>query len=144
MVDETEVQKLSYQLQLQQSAGEAVRQQIQAIQANIVEIGSVIEAIKNLKKMKGDTLVPLGAGTFLSCPKPNTEKIIISIGANLMVQKSPEEAVKMLEEKQQKLSDALKAAQQDLEQIAKNIQDLTNKASLLVAEESKNVRSSEK
>ncbi|MEM4348492.1 MAG: prefoldin subunit alpha [Candidatus Anstonellaceae archaeon] len=144
MVEEDEVQKISYQLQLQQSAGEAVKQQIQAIQANIVEIGSVIEAVKNLKKMKGDTLVPLGAGTFISCPKPNPEKVIISIGANLMVQKSPEDAIKLLQERQQKLYDTLKAAQQDLEQIAKNIQDLANKASVLAAEESKNVRPSEK
>ncbi len=142
MADEEELQRLSYELQVQQSNGEAIRQQIQAMQSNIIEIGSAIEAVKNLKKMKGDTLIPLGSGTFISCPKPNPEKVVISIGANLMVQKSPEEAVKMLEERQKKISDAMGIAQQDMGRVIQSIESLTQKASVLAAEENRDVRSS--
>jgi prefoldin alpha subunit len=142
MADEEELQRLSYELQVQQSNGEAIRQQIQSMQANIMEIGSAIEAVKNLKKMKGDTLIPLGSGTFISCPKPNPEKVVISIGANLMVQKSPEEAVRILEERQKKISDAMGAAQQDLGRVIQAIEALTQKASALAAEENRNVRAS--
>jgi len=140
MADDEELSRLSYELQMQQSNGEAIRQQLQSMQSSIVEIGSAMEAIGNLKKMKGDTLVPLGAGIFMSCPKPNPEKVVISIGANIMVQKAPEDAIKLLEERQKKISDAMGTAQQDLGRVIQSIEALTQRASALAAEENKNVR----
>jgi len=140
MADDEELSRLSYELQMQQSNGEAIRQQMQSMQSSIVEIGSAIEAIRNLKKMKGDTLLPLGAGIFISCPKPNPEKIVVSIGANIMVQKAPEDAIKLLEERQKKISEAMGTAQQDLGRIIQSIEALTQRASTLAAEENKNVR----
>ena len=56
--DDEELGRLSYELQIQQETGDAIRQQIQAMQANILEIGSAMEAVRNLKKMKGDALLP--------------------------------------------------------------------------------------
>ena len=140
MADEDELGRLSYELQVQQETGEAIRQQIRSMQANIVEIGSAIEAIRNLKKMKGDALVPIGAGVFISCPKPNPEKIVISIGANIMMSKPPEDAIKLLEERQKKISEAMGMAQQDLGKVISSIESLTQRASALAAEEDRNVR----
>ncbi len=142
MADEEELGRLSYELQVQQETGEAIRQQIQSMQASIVEIGSAIEAIRNLKKMKGDALVPLGAGVFISCPKPNPEKVVLSIGANVMVSKPPEEAIKVLEERQKKLSGAMGAAQEDLGKVIGAIESLTQRASALAGEEGRDVRPS--
>ena len=142
MADEEELGRLSYELQVQQETGEAIRQQIQSMQSSIVEISSAIEAIRNLKKMKGDALVPLGAGAFMSCAKPNPEKVVLSIGANVMASKTPEEAIKVLEERQKKLSDAMGTAQEDLGKVIESIEGLTNRASALAGEENRNVRPS--
>ena len=140
MADEEELGRLSYELQVQQETGEAIRQQIQSMQSNIVEISSAIEAIRNLKKMKGDALVPLGAGVFISCPKPNPDKVVLSIGASVMASKSPEEAIKVLEERQKKLSDAMGSAQEDLGKVIQTIEGLTQRASALAGEEGRDVR----
>ena len=140
MAVEEELGRLSYELQVQQETGEAIRQQIQSMQSNIVEISSAIEAIRNLKKMKGDALVPLGAGVFISCPKPNPDKVVLSIGASVMASKSPEEAIKVLEERQKKLSDAMGSAQEDLGKVIQTIEGLTQRASALAGEEGRDVR----
>lgn len=144
MANEQEINGIASELQLQQSRGEAIKQQIQQMQGNLLEIGGTIEAIKNLKKAKGDTLVPIGSGVLISCPKPDPEKVIISIGANVMLHKKPEDAIKMLEERQKSVMQAINIAQGDLGEVVKAIDSLTNRASLIAAqEERKNVRPSQ-
>jgi len=112
------------------------------MQQTVIEIGSAMEAITNLKKAKGDTLVPIGAGVFVSCPKPDPDRVLINIGANLMVNKKPEDAVKMLEDRQKKVREAMQEAQNELQQIVRMIEELTGRGNALSQTEEKNVRPS--
>lgn len=131
--EERELEEISNSLQVQQAKGDALRQQIEAMQSSVLELSAAMEALKNLEKVKGDTLVPLGAGVFISCPKPATEKVIMSIGASVMVQKKPEEAIKILVERQKKMTDAVELAQEDLKGIIGKIEELTRRASIIGA-----------
>jgi prefoldin alpha subunit len=140
MAAEDDMDRLAADLQLQQSKGESIHQQIMSMQESLMEMGGAVNALQNLKNMKGDALVPLGAGVFLSCPKPNPEKIIINIGANVMVQKSPEDAVKLLEERQKGIRGAINSAQEDLELTLNAIEEISKKANALAAQGEGNVR----
>jgi len=142
MANEEELNAIANELQMQQTRGEAIRQQMGQMQQTVIEIGSAIEAITNLKKAKGDTLVPIGAGVFVSCPKPDPDRVLINIGANLMVNKKPEDAVKMLEDRQKKVREAMQEAQNELQQIVRMIEELTGRANALSQIEEKNVRPS--
>jgi len=141
MADEEEVNSIANEMQLQQARGEVIRQQIQQMQRNILEISSAVDALNNLKKAKSDTLVPIGAGVLISCPKPASDRVIIDIGANIMVEKKPEEAVKMLQDRQKKIMAAVEESQKGLNEVVKAIERLTERASLIAAEgERGNVR----
>lgn len=140
MANDSELDGISTSLQIQQAKGEAIRAQMQQMEASILEINAAVDAIQNLKKAKSDTLVPVGAGVFISCPKPDADKVVINIGANVMVSKKPEEAVRMLEERQKKISDAIGSAQEDMGEVIKAIDELTQRASGIAAAEGKNVR----
>ena len=142
MGNEEELNKIEGELQMQQSRGEAIRQQIQGMQNSALEISTAIEALQNIKKVKGDTLVPIGAGVFFSCQKPEFDHVVMNIGAGIMVQKKPEEALGALMERQQKISDALRSAQEDMSEIISAIDTLTRRASAIGAEEERNVRPS--
>ena len=143
MAGEDELERISNDLQVQQAKGEAIRQQIQAMQGSILEVSAAMDALKNLQKAKGDTLVPLGAGVFMSCPKPDMDKVVVSIGAGVMVQKKPEDTIKLLDERINRMSEAVNLAQTDLGQVIKAIEALTERAGVLgAAEEGKNVRPS--
>jgi len=142
MANEDELNAIANELQMQQTRGEAIRQQMGQMQQTVIEIGSAMEAITNLKKAKGDTLVPIGAGVFVSCPKPDPDRVLINIGANLMVNKKPEDAVKMLEDRQKKVREAMQEAQNELQQIVRMIEELTGRGNALSQTEEKNVRPS--
>ena len=140
MANEAELDRIATSLQIQQAKGEAIRTQIQQMEATILEISAAVDAITNLKKAKSDTLVPVGAGVFISCPKPDPDKVVLNIGANVMASKKPEEAVKILEDRQKKISEAISAAQEDMGDVVRAIDELTQRASGIAASEGKNVR----
>lgn len=143
MAENDELDSIAAQLQMQQAKGDSIRTQMQQMQSNIIEIGGALEAIKNVKKASKDVLVPIGAGAYLSCPKPDSDKVIINIGANVMLHKKPEEAAKLLEERQKVVSDAVAVAQQDLEQVIKEMDELSHRANLLASGANRNVRASQ-
>jgi prefoldin alpha subunit len=142
MGNEEELNQIEGELQMQQSRGEAIRQQIQSMQSSSLEIATAIEALQNTKKVKGDTLVPIGAGVYFSCPKPDFERVVMNIGAGIMVQKKPEEALGVLLDRQKKISDAMKSAQEDMSQVITAIESLTQRAGVIGAAEERNVRPS--
>ena len=142
MAGNDDIDNIAAQLELQQAKGEAIRQQMQNMQGSMVEITGAMEAIRNLKKASRDLLVPIGAGAFLSCPKPDTEKVVVGIGANIMVQKKPEDALQLMEERQKMLTNSINAAQQDLEMVVNEIDNLSKRASALAAGANQNVRAS--
>ena len=108
----------------------------------MVEVTGAMEAIRNLKKANKDVLVPVGAGAYISCPKPDTEKVVVGIGANIMVQKKPEDAIKLMEERQKNIANSINAAQQDLEMVVNEIDNLSKQASAIAAGANQNVRPS--
>ena len=142
MGNEEELGRIEGELQMQQARGEAIRQQIQSMQSSSLEIATAIEALQNVKKVKGDALVPIGAGVYFSCPKPDFERVVMNIGAGVMVQKKPDEALGVLLDRQKKMTDAMKSAQEDMAQVISAIEDLTRRASAIGAQEERNVRHS--
>lgn len=143
MAEDDELDSIAAQLQLQQAKGDNIRSQMQQMQANVIEIGGAMEAIRNVKKATKDVLIPVGAGAYLSCPKPDPEKVVVSIGANVLVNKKPEEAIKLLEERQKTVGDAVVVAQQDLEAVIKEMDELSRRANLLASGANRNVRASQ-
>lgn len=142
MANEAELERIAAEMQMQQSRGDAIRQQIQQMQATMLEIGSAIDAVQNIRKAKGDTLVPVGAGVYLSCPKPDPERVVMNAGANVLLQKKPEEAARLLEERQKKVGGAIGEAQQELSDVVREIDRLSQQAGAIAASEEKNVRAS--
>lgn len=143
MSTEEELMRIDRELQANQAKGEALRQQIQMMQDSTLEVSTAIDALKNLQKIKGDALVPIGAGVYLPFSKPSFDHVVMNIGAGVMVQKTPEEAIKILADRQEKLSEALKSAQDSLEQVIRDIDLLNKQASSIAAQEERNVQPSE-
>ncbi len=145
MADEQEMNDIANEMQMHQSKGEIIRQQIQAMQSNILEISSTMDVLRNIKKAsKGDTLLPIGAGVMLACPKPDPSRVVVNVGANVMVEKKPEDALLMLEDRQKRIMKAVEESQKNLQEVVQAIEGLTKRASLIAAEGGRgNVRPSE-
>ena len=65
----------------------------------LLESRAALEAIKGLDGKSQEVLTQIGGGAMLRSSPPATDKVLLNIGANIVLEKSKEEAVAMLEER---------------------------------------------
>ena len=66
----------------------------------LVESRAALDALKGLgEKPKDEILVQIGGGAMLRSQPPSTDKVLIGVGANVVIEKPRAEAVAMLEER---------------------------------------------
>jgi len=65
----------------------------------LLEGRAALESIKGLDGMSPEVLTQIGGGAMLHSAPPSTDRVLINVGANIVIEKSKEEAVAMLEER---------------------------------------------
>jgi prefoldin alpha subunit len=66
----------------------------------LLESRAALDSIKGLSSQEAtEVLSQIGGGAMLRSQPPSTEKVLVSVGANVVIEKSREEAVAMLEER---------------------------------------------
>ena len=66
----------------------------------LLESRAALDSIKGLDgKPSGEVLTQIGGGAMLRSQSPSTDSVLVSIGSNIVIEKSKGEAVAMLEER---------------------------------------------
>ena len=65
----------------------------------LLESRAALESIKGLDGKSPEVLTQIGGGAMLHSPPPSTDRVLINVGSNVVIEKSKEEAVAMLEER---------------------------------------------
>ena len=74
----------------------------------MLEGRAALDAIKGLSgQSSGEVLTQIGGGIMLRSSPPETERVLVSIGANLVVEKPRDEAVAILEERGREIEKTL-------------------------------------
>ncbi len=74
----------------------------------MLEGRAALDAIKGLSgQSPGEVLTQVGGGIMLRSSPPETERVLVSIGANLVVEKPRDEAVAILEERGREIEKTL-------------------------------------
>lgn len=109
-----QAQDLLYEIQLlDEKKAEATRLEA-VIRHHLKEAESTIESIKELEKETGeDTLVPLGADVYVKSKISSNSTVLVSIGANVVLEKDNQFALNFLEER-------IKGLQINLQEIISN------------------------
>lgn len=119
MEDRERLNQLVNELNLYQGQAEVLNQQIETIRANIADLTIAEETLQTIKDQKGaETLVPIGAGSFIITEIKNTDEVIVGLGAGAAVKR--------------KISDAeegIKEQKKDLEEVSEKVADQLNKIS---------------
>ncbi|MBW2990932.1 prefoldin subunit alpha [Candidatus Woesearchaeota archaeon] len=94
------------QLQMLDQQIRQVQQYLQTFDQQLVEIRNVINSLKDLSKLKkGDAmLAPVASGIFVKAKLEDNEEVRVNVGSNIVVAKSVEDAVKMLEEQEAEIA----------------------------------------
>ncbi|HLC37831.1 MAG TPA: prefoldin subunit alpha [Candidatus Norongarragalinales archaeon] len=112
--NEREMQKLAMEMNYYRAQAEQIQQQASALRGLVQENRSSKESLE--KMSESETMFPTGSGVFVKA-KPSSKKVLVEIGAGVIVEKTADEAVKTLDERHEQLLKALDTIQDSLTQL---------------------------
>ena len=107
-MSEEQAQQFMQQLQMLEQYATNLSQRESAMANMLKEAHSTIDAIRALgEKQESETLVTIGTGVFIKTKISSKEKIILNIGAGIMLEKDKDSALAFLEAKIKEIEIAL-------------------------------------
>jgi len=124
MVNEKELQEKMLIYRTLESRLEALTRQRDLVSSKIVEIISTISSIDEIGKNQKDILFKLGGEAFTYGNVADKNKILVEIGAGVILEKSPEDGKEILIKRKQEMENALKEIQNNISQISSAMSQL--------------------
>ncbi|MDR2544920.1 MAG: prefoldin subunit alpha [Methanobrevibacter sp.] len=130
---QNELENIMNQINIYKNQAEIVQQQIDTIQTSLNEVGILEATIDDVQgKNVLNTLVPVGAGSFMEAEISNTNDIIMSIGAGVAIRKNIEDAKETVDQQKKDLQQSLDKMLVNLEKISSVISQLSPKVEELM------------
>ena len=115
------------------SQADLLQQQVEAIQASLTEVEILESTLEDIKDKKSlETMVPVGAGSFMNAEIKKTDEIIMSVGAGVAIKKSVEEAKETLASQKEELNSSLEKMMSNLQKISQIVAQLSPQAEELM------------
>ena len=121
--DEDTFRRLLTELRLLEGTAEALQNRINLISAATTELAFAAATIDGLAEEKKGSplLVPIGGGSFIKAEVATTETLVVGMGAGVSVDKSREDAKKVVEKRVAELEKSMTALQDQLGQVLERI-----------------------
>ncbi|MFB2623195.1 MULTISPECIES: prefoldin subunit alpha [Methanothermobacter] len=140
MEDQQKLEEIVNQLNIYQNQAELIQQQMEAVRATISELEILENTLKDIQEKEGsETLVPVGAGSFIKAELRETSEVIMSVGAGVAIKKNFEDAMETIDSQKKELEATLQRMGENLRKIT----DIMLKLSPQAEELLKRVRGSE-
>ncbi|MGC8816823.1 MAG: prefoldin subunit alpha [Candidatus Hadarchaeum sp.] len=134
-VEEREkLQRLLAEMNDGQAVVELLRQQASALAGSLSELNMTVGALKSLKELQpsADILVPLGSDTFIPAKLISAERVLVGLGADVMVERTVEEAIKFLEARIAEVEKAIEQTRTELKKVEERIEAIKPEAEKLL------------
>ncbi len=102
---EDHIQRKHKELQELEAYLQRLNNQLESLQEKSNEIANVKDALEEVKKIESgrETLVTLSNGIFLKGEIKETDKVLVNVGADVVVEKTIEEAKELVEEQEKEI-----------------------------------------
>ncbi len=133
MEDRQRLESLVNELNAYQQQAEVLQQQIETLNATISELSVAMDTLTTVKgEDNKETLVPIGAGSFLITELKNTDDVIIGLGAGVAVKKKIDDAKVTIAEQKAELEELREKMSSDLQKITEYIMQKSPEAEELM------------
>ncbi|HXG73761.1 MAG TPA: prefoldin subunit alpha [Candidatus Nitrosotenuis sp.] len=107
-MSEEQAQQFLYQMQVLESYASSLDQKEGAIMTFLREAMASIESIKGISQNpQADSLIPVGLGTYVKAKISEDPKVLVDVGAGIVVEKDQDSAINYLESRIKELQIAL-------------------------------------
>ncbi len=115
---------------------EEIKNHLDQVQHRMIELETTNQAIEDMSGIKNETevLIPLGSGLYTYGKSFSVEKILVDIGAGVMVKKDVNDAKKKIEGNKKEIEQALESMQKEAAAIVNKMNELGEELQKAVAE----------
>lgn len=138
MEDETQLRTQMNQLAAEanywRNVAEELQRRLISLQGLIAEHKGAVAALNALPEEPKDTFVPLGGGAFLKAKTNGKDKVIVEVGAQVFVEGDRQNAIKIIEKREQDLSHQGELMGEQLGKASMRLEELNDAAQSLQAQ----------
>lgn len=124
-----EAGQVAFVYQLLQQRLEELNQQGSLIEKTYFEVMATKEGLSNLKAISnGSLLVPLGSGLYIQgrgIPDAS-DKVLVNVGSNIVVEKTQKETESMLDERAAELENALNQVATEMQKVSEQMNQIAH------------------
>lgn len=130
MSQDSRINQVVYSMEVIKQQLEATEGEIQSISLILQDLITSTEFLKNIGRVEGVSLIPLGRGLYVDGEIKNRERVTVSIGSSAYKKTSVTDALAILEERKKDASEALENARKSEDELQKKyvqLEDYLNK-----------------
>ena len=132
-MSEEQGQQLLYQMQMLESYTVSLDQKEEAIMNYLREAISSVESIRGISQSQDlESLVPVGLGTYVKANISGTSKILLNVGAGIVVEKEHDSAINYLESRIKELQVALNETASQKHEVLMRLEHLKQEMNRLI------------
>ena len=133
MEDRKRLEAMVNELNMYLGQADVLNQQVETVKATISDLNIASETLETIKDKKDtETLVPIGAGSFIITEIKNTDEVIVGLGAGVAVKKTVDSAQESVKDQKKDLEALLNKMMTDLNKITEIIVRKTPEAEALI------------
>jgi len=127
--DQQRLEEIINQLNFYKQRAELIQNQIEAMKNSLTELEALEDTLEAMKGGEGaETLVPVGAGSFIKVQLKDTDEVIMGIGAGVAMKKTLNDAKETIDEQKEELEGAISRLSENLKKITDIILKLSPQA----------------
>ena len=133
MEERKKLEAMVNEINMYQGQADVLNQQMETVKSTIADLNIASETLETIKDKKdSETLVPIGAGSFIITEIKNTDEVIVGLGAGVAVKKTVESAQESVKDQKKDLEALLNKMMNDLNKITEIIVRKTPEAEALI------------
>jgi prefoldin alpha subunit len=133
MEERKKLESMVNEINMYQSQADALNQQMETVKSTIADLNIASETLETIKDEKDtETLVPIGAGSFIITEIKNTDDVIVGLGAGVAVKRTIDSAKDSIKDQKKDLEALLNKMMADLNKITEIIVRKTPEAEALI------------
>jgi prefoldin alpha subunit len=130
MTQDAKVDQIVYSMEVIRQQLEEIEGQIQSLAVILQDLATSTDFLKNMSKIEGDSLIPIGRGLYIEGEVKNKERVVVNIGSGAYKKATVEDALSILEERKNDAAKALESSRNsegELQQRYAQLEDYLNR-----------------